>query len=271
MQLGKTAIAAVAAVGIAIGAVTVAEAYPGGTPSYQTDVAPFCASCHSSLTEEELAGAGERATKELAANKHLAVILSGQKAYAELSEADRQKLADYVRAVDAASTVELESPPKVAPGETFTVTVKTTGGAGPVVGVALVDAPHRWYARPAASAGWQVAGPATVIADGKPQSTWLDKRPESLGRDISFVNVTGIQSDAAAGKWAEAKVVFTLRAPDRPGDYPLVAAYFYGTEKASALGSRMNPLGFKEPRGGFGGSSGRVVFTPIRIISVKAE
>jgi cytochrome c553 len=25
-----------------------AAAYPGGTPNYQTDAAPFCASCHSS-------------------------------------------------------------------------------------------------------------------------------------------------------------------------------------------------------------------------------
>jgi hypothetical protein len=24
-----------------------AHAYPGGTPDYQTDVAPFCASCHA--------------------------------------------------------------------------------------------------------------------------------------------------------------------------------------------------------------------------------
>jgi hypothetical protein len=234
-------------------------------------VAPFCASCHSSLTEEELAGAGERAKKELAANKHLASILAGQGPYAELSEADRQKLVEYVRLVDAASTVELESPPRVAPGETFTVTVKTTGGAGPAVGVALVDAPHRWYARPASAVGWQVSAAPTVIADGKPQSTWLDKRPEKLGRDLSFVNVTDIRSDATTGKWAQAKVVFTLRAPDRPGDYPLVAAYFYGTEKASPLGTKTNPLGFQEPRGGFTGNSGRVIFTPVRVISVKAE
>lgn len=259
-------LAAAAATAAVAGA---ARAYPGGTPSYQTDAAPYCASCHSSLTEEELAGAGERAQKELAANKHLAVILAGQGAYADLSEADRQKLAEYVRAVDAASTVELESPPKVAPGATFTVTVKTTGGAGPVVGVALVDAPHRWYARPAPAAGWQIAAAPTVIADGKPQTEWLDRRPEKLDRNLSFVNVTGIHSDAVTGRWAQAKVVFTLRAPDRAGDYPLVAAYFYGTEKASPLGTKVSPLGFKLPLGGLTGASGRVLFTPVRIISVK--
>ena len=51
-----------------------ASAYPGGTPSFQTDVLPYCASCHSSLDEAALAGAGQRATKEIVANKHLAVI-----------------------------------------------------------------------------------------------------------------------------------------------------------------------------------------------------
>ena len=26
--------------------------YPGGTPGFQTDAAPYCASCHASVTEE---------------------------------------------------------------------------------------------------------------------------------------------------------------------------------------------------------------------------
>ena len=38
---------------------TLAVAYPGGTPSYQTDIAPFCAACHSSVSVAALAGAGE--------------------------------------------------------------------------------------------------------------------------------------------------------------------------------------------------------------------
>ena len=71
-----------------------APGYPGGAPSYQTDVAPFCASCHSSVSEDALAGVeGDRAKKELIANKHLAVILAGGKpGYAELSEGDRAKV-----------------------------------------------------------------------------------------------------------------------------------------------------------------------------------
>ena len=70
-----------------------AAAYPGGTPNYQTDAAPFCASCHSSRSADALAGIGERADKEVAEQKHIAVILSGQKGYASLSESDRQTLA----------------------------------------------------------------------------------------------------------------------------------------------------------------------------------
>ena len=132
-----------------------ASAYPGGTPDFQTDVAPFCAACHSSLEESALAGApGDRATKELADNKHLAPIMAGAKPYADLSQADRARLVELIKSVDAHSLVEVDFPPQVAPGETFQVTVRVQGGAGPVVAVGLVDRPHRWYARPASSVGW---------------------------------------------------------------------------------------------------------------------
>ena len=40
------------------------SAYPGGTPTFQTDAAPFCAGCHASRTVEMLAGApGGRASR----------------------------------------------------------------------------------------------------------------------------------------------------------------------------------------------------------------
>jgi hypothetical protein len=248
-----------------------ASAYPGGTPDYQTDVAPFCAGCHSSRSELALAGAGERAAKETAERKHLALIETGAAStdYALLSQADRQTLAAHVRAVDAASTVSLVAPARVHPGQTFPVTVKLTGGAGPAVGVALVDADHRWLARPAPSAGWAVVEPPLVIGpDGQPQSAWLEKRPAEAGRGLAYVNVTGLESDAAAGRWPSAEVTFTLRAPDRPGRLPLAAVFFYGTEKASPLGSVADALGRKHPRGGFTGSSGRLLFTPVRQIEV---
>lgn len=247
-----------------------AGAYPGGTPDFQTDVAPFCAGCHSSRSAEMLAGAGEKAEKNLVENKHLALILEGKKGYADLSAQDRATLADQIRALDAASSVRLDAPASIARGQTFQVTVHVTGGAGPVVGVGLVDRAHRWFARPAPAAGWAIAAPPVILgADGQPQNGWLSRRPDGLDRNISFVNVTDVESDAAAGNWASAKVIFTLRAPDRPGAYPLAAAYLYGTEKSTVLGYTTNAVGWKEVRGGLGGGSGRVLFTPVATISVE--
>jgi hypothetical protein len=247
-----------------------AAAYPGGTPEYQTDVAPFCAACHSSRSVDALAGAGERAEKELAERKHIAVILAGKEGYASLGAPDRQTLAEQIRKLDAASTVKLKAPTAVKRGETFLVQVNVTGGAGPVVGVALVDRAHRWYARPAPSVGWSIAAPPEITgANGQPANQWLEKRPESAGRNLSFVNIPGVESNAAIEKWGSAQVVFTLRAPDRPGTYPLAVAYFYGTEKSTVLGYTTNALGTKDVRGGITGGSGRVIFTPVQQIQVQ--
>lgn len=248
----------------------VAGAYPGGTPDFQTDAAPFCAGCHSSRNVEALAGAGDRAAKEIAENKHLAVVLSGQKGYASLTEPDRHALAEQIRVLDQASTVTLAAPASLQPGQTFDVRVDVTGGAGPVVGIALVDRDHRWFARPAASAGWRVIAPPKITGpDGQPQTEWLERRPAELDRNLSYVNITKIESNPATKSWAKASVTFTLRAPERPGVYPLAAVYLYGTEKASVLGYTTTPAGFKEPRGGFTGGSGRVLFTPVQSIKVQ--
>lgn len=246
-----------------------ALAYPGGTPEFQTDVAPYCAACHSSRDAAALAGAGERADKETAQRKHLAVILAGQKGYADLSEADRRSLAAQVRALDAASTVTLEAPERVAAGATFEVTVRVTGGGGPVVGIALVDAAHRWYARPASAAGWIVAAPPRATATGGANAQeWLAERPEALDRNLSYVNLP-LASDPAAEQWGAGEVVFQLRAPSRPGTLPLAAAFFYGTEKSTVLGYKTSAVGWKEVRGGVGGGSGRILFTPVKQIRVE--
>ncbi len=247
------------------------QAYPGGTPGYQTDAAPFCASCHASRDEAALAGvAGDRATKELVANKHLAVIRAGKGGYEALSEGDRQALVAHIQKLDANSTVTLKAPEEVKPGQTFEVTVEVTGGAGPVVGIALVDGAHRWHARPISSAGWQVVAPPQITGqDFKEQTGWLGRRPEGAGRNLSFVNVTGIASDASKEEWGRANVVFTLRAPSQPGTYPMGAVYFYGTEKGTPLGYEEDPIRGKKIRGGFGGGSGRVVFTPVQQVLVK--
>lgn len=246
-----------------------AFAYPGGTGDFQTDVAPFCASCHSSRSAEPLAGAGERAEKEVAESKHLALILAGEKGYAQLSEADRTLLVEQIRALDAASTITVEAPTQVAPGAIFQVKVSLTGGAGPAVGVALVDRAHRWYARPIASAGFTVAAPPQIVGqDGQPQAEWLDRRPADADHNLSFVNIRGIESNAATEAWATSQVTFTLRAPGRPGTYPLSAAYFYGTEKSTVLGYTTNAVGRPVVRGGFTGGSGRVLFAPLQQIKV---
>jgi hypothetical protein len=247
-----------------------AGAYPGGTPDFQTDAAPFCAGCHSSRNAEALAGAGDRALKEVAEGKHLAVVLAGQKGYASLTEPDRHALAEQIRALDEASSVTLAAPAALQPGQSFDVRVDVTGGAGPVVGVALVDRDHRWYARPAASAGWRViAAPKITGPDGQPQTEWLARRPAELDPNLSYVNIAKIVSDAATKSWSKASVVFTLRAPERAGVYPLAAVFFYGTEKSTVLGYTTTPVGVKEPRGGFTGGSGRVMFTPIQSIKVQ--
>jgi mono/diheme cytochrome c family protein len=263
----------VAVVAAALGSIsTEASAYPGGTPNYQTDVAPFCASCHSSRGPEALAGVGERADKEVAERKHIAVVLAGEKGYAQLSEVDRQTLAEQIRALDVASSVAMTAPEGVEPGATFDVTIRVTGGAGPVIGVALVDRDHRWYAKPAPSVGFTVVAPPDIEGpDGKPQFEWLASRPEEFGRNLAYVNVTGVASDSAAKEWSSARVTFHLRAPDRPGRYPLSAAYFYGTEKSSVLGYTTNAVGWKEVRGGVGGGSGRLMFTPVQQIVVGVE
>ncbi len=246
-----------------------AAAYPGGTPDFQTDVGPFCAACHSSTSLDDLSGLGERAAAELAPNKHLAAIRSGAGRYAELSEPDRARLVELISAVDKNSTISLEFPAQVAPGETFQVMVKVTGGAGPAVGVGLVDRPHRFFARPASAEGWEVVGAPTIIGPKGPQSDWIARRPEREGRNITFVNVEGVHSDAEENRWSRAKIIFTLKAPAEAGDYPLVGAYFYGTETAVAMSTRKTPEYGAQPLGGVLGKSGRVKFSETAVITVK--
>ena len=252
-----------------LGLSTTASAYPGGTPDFQTDVGPYCAACHASTSESDLSGLGDRATRELPETKHYSAILSGAGNYAELPEAERAKLVELLSAVDRNSTIQLEFPPAVAPGETFQVTVKVTGGAGPSVGVGLVDRPHRFFAKPASALGWEVVGAPTILGPKGPQTDWIERRPEREGRDVTFVNVDGVQSSADQDKWSRAKVIFTLRAPVTEGDYPIVGAYFYGTETGAALSTRVHPEYGPQPMGGALGKSGRVKFSKEAMITVK--
>jgi hypothetical protein len=245
-------------------------AHPGGTPDLQTDVAPYCASCHSSTSELDLSGLGGRARSELAVHKHLATIRAGLGRYEVLSGPDREKLVEQLVRIDRNSTIELELPASVEPGETFRATVRVTGGAGPVVGVGLVDRPHRFFARPASAVGWQVVGAPTVIGPEGPQSAWVERRPERAGRNITFVNIEGVRSSVDPDEWSRAKVVFTLKAPEVVGDYPIVGAYFYGTETASSLSTRIPPEGGVGPLGGASGQSGRIKFSPPATVRVQS-
>ena len=68
------ALGLIATTGLLFGLVTTASAYPGGTPDFQTDVAPYCAACHASTAEGDLSGLGDRAMSELAPNKHYAAL-----------------------------------------------------------------------------------------------------------------------------------------------------------------------------------------------------
>jgi len=163
--------------------------------------------------------------------------------------------------------VRISAPPKVAINGELHVKVEVAGGAGPAVGVALVDTPQRWLARPATGLGWVVAQDPQILGqDFQEQTEWLAKRPLSLGRNLAFVNVVGLRSDAVKSEWARAQVLWTLRAPSRPGKYPLVAALWYGTEKASPLGIVSDPIRGRMLRGGVAGHSGRILFsTPITV------
>ncbi|NRA03528.1 MAG: hypothetical protein HRU00_13105 [Myxococcales bacterium] len=249
-----------------------ALAYPGGTPLFVTDVAPYCASCHSSLSTEQLRGAPEkRIQSELAGNKHIRKIEAAQPdgPYATLTPAERVALIRGIRAIDAASRVEIAAPAAVKAGELFEVTVTTTGGGGPVIGIALVDAAHRWQARPAASAGWQIVKQPRVLgADGADQTKFMSGRNPELPAGISYVNVYGIETNPAAGEFASARVIYQIRAPLQPGRYPLGAVFLYGTEKAAPHGAVKEVWG-QRPLGGFTGSSGRVRFSEVIEIEVR--
>ena len=249
-----------------------ALAYPGGTPSFVTDVAPYCASCHSSTSEDQLTGApAARISAELASNKHIAKIQNAGDGspYNGLNDVERQELIAGIQKIDAATRITLRAPATAKAGDVIEVVVEVTGGSAPVLGIALVDANQRWQASPATSAGWQVtAKPVVTGPDGKPQTKFTDGRNPKLRPGTSYVNVDGITADPLAGKFSTVKVSWQLRAPAQAGPVPLAAALLYGTEMSSPNGSIEMPSG-TGPVGGLTGSSGRVKFSEVQTIAVK--
>lgn len=245
--------------------------YPGGTPIFVTDVAPFCAACHSSVSEEQLQGIPpQRVQAELAPSKHLAKIQQAGEGspYAELSDLQREQLIAGIRAIDANSNVAVLAPKQLSAGSVFEVTVEAKGGGGPVAGIALVDSDQRYQARPAAAAGWRVLDkPRVTGPDGKEQTDFTDRRNPELPPGISYVNVYGVATDTVAGSYSRVSVTYRLRAPSEPGRYPLAAAFLYGTEKGSPHGA-VETIRGPVPRGGLTANAGRIRFSDVLEIEV---
>ncbi len=249
-----------------------AAAYPGGTPSFVTDAAPYCASCHASVSAAQLETVAEpRAQAELAPNKHIAKIRNprADSPYADLTEGQREELIQGIERIDAAARVQIIAPATLKTGQVFEVTVEATGGGGPVVGLALVDSAQRWQARPATSVGWYVLEkPSVTGPDGQPQTRFTDGRNPRLAPGLTYVNIHGVEADTAAQSYSTVSVRYRLRAPSMAGSYPLAVAFLYGTEKGSPHGA-VETIRGKVPLGGFGANSGRVRFSDVLQIQVQ--
>jgi hypothetical protein len=237
-----------------------------------TNATPFCTNCHSSTSTDQLKDMpADAASGMLPDHRHYSEITGGEEDYGKLSADDRTKLVNAIKAMDANSKVDLSvSATTVKPGAALTATVKTKGGAGPVVGVMLTDNDQRFQSSPVQVEGFLITqAPAVTGPDGKPQTKFLDGREAGLSKNINYVNIQDVKSDPDAGKYAECQVVYSLKAPTDPGQYTISAAFLYGTEKASPLGRVEAPGGRVMPRGGQGAHSGRVQFAKPVTITVK--
>ena len=176
---------------------------------------------------------------------------------------------EAVRWVDEQAAVTLEAPRLAKKNHRIEVTVVTKGGAGPVVGISLVDSAVRFQARPIPSSGFKVIGPPVVIGpDRKTQADWIERRIRGSDLGLSTVIVSGITGNALTKHVDETRTTWNLRTPPEPGLYRLAAAFYYGTEKAHPLGTVMRG-GRAEPRGGIEGASGRIMFSDVVTVSVQ--
>lgn len=254
---------------LAVLAAVAALADPYGPPHAVTDMAPFCASCHASTSLNQLKDLRpDEAAKETIESKHLNRIKTDP-AYKDLSPRDRDLLIAAVKWVDQYASVKVMAPAQAKRNSRIDVTVVTRGGAGPVVGVSLVDSTLRFQARPVTSSGFKVIGPALVIGpNGNPQVQWAEQRYRGTDMGLATVMIEGVQGDALAGRVDETRTTWALRAPPEPGGYTIAAAFFYGTEKGQPMGTVMHN-GLAGPRGGASGASGRIMFSEPVKISVK--
>jgi len=256
-----------AIVGVIGGAIALADPY--GPPHAVTDMAPFCAKCHASTTEAQLTELRpEIAMTETIEEKHLKHIQTNV-VYKDLSSAERQSLLNAVKWADEQATVSITSTTQAKRNSRIEVTVITRGGAGPVVGVSLVDSVVRFQARPIGSSGFKVLGPPLIIGpERKAQTDWIDRRMRGFDLGLGTIMSAGIQGDAVTQHVDQTITTWTLRTPPEPGVYGIVAAFYYGTEKAHPLGT-VKRNGRDEPRGGVNGGSGRVMFSTVLTITVN--
>src|SRR5213594_5192645 len=158
-------------------AAAVAWADPHGPPYAVTDMSPFCATCHASTSPAQLLDLpAEAAAAETTEGKHFGRIRTDP-AYRDLSPADREQLIAAIKWVDEQASVTIKAPIQARRNSQIEVTVITRGGAGPVVGVSLVDSAIRYQARPISASGFKVVGPALVAGpNGKAQVQWAERR-----------------------------------------------------------------------------------------------
>jgi hypothetical protein len=247
-----------------------ASAYNGGPVRNVTDLTPTCAGCHSSVNKEQLRVEPEAyAASLLVENRHYKAIEEGSGPYREMAPADRQKLLADVRLMDQNASVTLSAPSTLRPGQEAQITATVRGGHG-VVGVWLMESDLRLQGRPISADGWLIAGaPKVWGADGKEQTKWLDSRAPGLKKNLSAVLIFDQQADLAAKKFPEGKVTWTVQAPHAPGTYTIAAAFHYGTEKASSVGTVTTPAGAILPRGGGAGPSGHILFSKPVTVTVR--
>ena len=250
-------------------ATAVALADPYGPPHAVTDMAPFCATCHASTSLAQLADLRpEIAMTETIEEKHLKHIQTNV-AYKDLTSAERQSLLNAVKWADEQAAVGITSQTQAKRNTRIEVTVLTRGGAGPVIGLSLVDSVVRFQARPIGSTGFKVLGPPLVIGpDRKAQTDWIDRRMRGTELGLSTIMIAGIQGDALTRHVDETRTTWTLRTPPEPGVYGIAAAFYYGTEKTHPVGTVMRK-GRAEPKGGPYGGSGRVMFSTLLKITVN--
>ncbi|MBI2204168.1 MAG: hypothetical protein HYU41_10000 [Candidatus Rokubacteria bacterium] len=247
-----------------------ALAWSGGPMFDVTDIEAKCAVCHSSVGREQLRLEPPAfAAGQIVANRHYKPIEDGTGPYQSMSPADRQKLLADVKKMDENASVTLSMPESVSAGQEVRITVTAKGGNS-FIGLALMDSDLRRQGRGIQGDGWFFVGPATISgSDGAVQTKWLDRRGANLKKNINSAVIFDQKADLAANKYASGQAIWTVKAPQQPGTYTVVAVMMYGTEKASTAGAVTTPTGAVLPKGGVFGPSGRLLFSKPVSVTVR--